>query len=354
MGSRIDESNLLESMFINALVYGWYGEGVKNIGDSLFCKAFEHLFPDINFKYVKELHQRDIDQADIIIFGGGSFLYAPINYKNIDNIVELLSTKKVFYIGVGVETDIHSMHQALMQKAGLIATRTVGGIAKLQTITNAKILEIPDLAYALTDRINLSPLVIPNSILVMTNAELLPRWHDIHWKHASWNYFKSEFSQFLDTLRETKHTVTFASMCSNAKLHDLGAAVEISNQMRHRDFNSQLCDLPDDFGKLTDILSQYDLIISQRYHGAILADMCKRPCVVIAHHDKLKNTTPSAVTVPYYGVSKQSLCDAVLKTKTTSILPIKLDIFEDVRNYVYSHLGAECPNSSVSKMEKSK
>jgi polysaccharide pyruvyl transferase WcaK-like protein len=341
-------------MLINALVYGWYGEGVKNIGDSLFCKAFAHLFPNINFKFVKLIERDDIERADMIIFGGGSFLYAPINVKNIENPVELLATKKIFYIGVGIETDIHPMHQTLMKVARLIATRTIGGTSKLKPITDTKILEIPDLAYALEAQVNLSPTVIAKSILVMTNAELLPRWYDIHWKHASWNYFKSEFSQFLDSLRESKYLVTFASMCSNAKLHDLGAAAEISNQMKHRDFNTQLYDLPDDFGQLTNIISQYEIVISQRFHGAILAKMCKRPCIVIAHHDKLKNSTDSCVTVPYYGTSKQNLSDAVLNCKTMDILPIKLDIFEDVRCTVYSHLGAECPNILVSKMEKSK
>lgn len=341
-------------MFINALVYGWYGEGVKNIGDSLFCKAFTYLFPNINFKFVKLIEQADVEKADMVIFGGGSFLWAPVNTKDIENIVELLSTKKVFYIGVGTETDIHPMHQELMKVAGLVATRTPDGSKKLKTITNTNILEIPDLAYALADQVNISKLIIPNSILVMTNAEVLPRWYDVNWKHTAWNYFKSEFAQLLDSFRESKYTITFASLCTNAKLHDLGAAAEISNQMKHRDFNSQLVDLPDDFSKLTDVISQYDIVISQRFHGAILANMCKRPCVVIAHHDKLKNATPSSITMPYYGISKQTLSDAVLNCKTIDILPIKLDIFEDVRSYVYSHLGAECPNISVSKMEKSK
>jgi len=338
-------------MPINALVYGWYGKGIKNIGDSLFCKAFEHLFPDINFTFTNTITQHNVEQADCVIFGGGSFVYAPINGNNV---LQLLAAKTIFYIGVGIETDIHPMHQELMKRASLIATRTANGISRLKSVTASNIIEIPDLAYALTDLVSISNQVMPNSILVLTNAELLPRWCDINWKHAAWNYFKSEFSQFLDMFKESKYNITFASMCSNANMHDAGAATEIINQMKYRNFNSQLCDLPDDFTQLTHLLSQYETIISQRYHGAILADMCSRPHVVIAHHDKLKHSTPSAITVPYYGLDKQTLADAILNCKTRSILPIKLDIFEDMRKRVYSQLGAECPNLLVSKMVKSK
>lgn len=353
MGSKYNENNLLESMSINALVYGWYGEGVKNIGDSLFCKAFEYLFPNIKFTFVKSITQKYIDAADIVIFGGGSFLYAPINSEGIIDILQSLASKKIFYIGVGIETDIHPTHKTLIKQASLIATRTLNGKDRLKAITTNNIIEIPDLAYALTEKISICTQPKPNSVLILSNAELLPRWNDIQWKHASWNYFKSEFSQFLDVLKESKHTITFAPMCSNSSVHDAGAAAEIINQMKYRNFGSQ-CELPDDFIQLTQVLSQYEVIISQRYHGAILADMCHRPCIVIAHHDKLKNPTASSITVPYYGLSKQTLLDTMLKCKTRNILPIKLDIFEDMRRRVYTQLGAECPNLLVSKMAKYK
>jgi exopolysaccharide biosynthesis predicted pyruvyltransferase EpsI len=255
-------------------------------------------------------------------------------------------------MGVGIETDIHSTHHTLMKSAGIIATRSSKGKERLKHITTHNVLEIPDIVYALSDQIDLQP-IKKNSVLILSNAELLPRWNDIQWKHASWNYFKSEFSQFLDVLKEQKHTIDFGAMCSNSYLHDLGASAEIINQMKSRNFDKQIV-LPDDFIQLTKFLSQYEIIISQRYHGAILADMCRRPCIAIAHHDKLKSPTPSSFTVPYYGLSKQTLIDTFLKCKTHSILPIKLDIFEDMRARVYSQLGAKCPNLLVSKTVKYK
>ncbi len=337
---------------MQALVYGWYNADAKNIGDSLFCKAFQVLFPIIDFVFTDCFTPQNIAEADIVIFGGGSFLYAPINSDGIVDILRSLQTKKVFYIGVGVETAIHPMHQALMKRANLIATRTPNGKDKLKSITTSDIVEIPDLAYALTAQVQLST-PEPNSVLILSNAEIVPRWDDVQYKHSAWNYFKSEFSQFLDALTESKHKITFAPMCSNASMHDSGAAAEIINQMRYRNFNLQR-ELSDDFVQLTQILSQYEVIISQRYHGAILADMCNRPCIVIAHHDKLKNPTTSSITVPYYGLSKQNLFDTILDCKKQSILPIKLDTFEDMRRRVYVQLGAQCQNLLEPKTAKYK
>ncbi|HYD92182.1 MAG TPA: hypothetical protein VEA37_11935, partial [Flavobacterium sp.] len=81
---------------LNVLVYGWYGSGIKNIGDLLFCKFFEHLFPDFNFTYTNVFRTEQIIKSDAIIIGGGSFLYAPINvgkFETPDGIISVLKSK---------------------------------------------------------------------------------------------------------------------------------------------------------------------------------------------------------------------------------------------------------------------
>jgi polysaccharide pyruvyl transferase WcaK-like protein len=334
---------------LKVLVYGWYGESIKNIGDLLFCKAFQKLFPDFNFTFTNVLRAAELTEFDAVIFGGGSFLYAPINMgKNdrVEDIVSLLKTKKVFYIGVGIETDIHPTHQQIISFSDLVATRTNGGVDKVKKFAATKTIQIPDIVSCLAGSFSASSLK-SKSVLVLPNAELLPRWSDIHWKHASWDYFKSEFSQFLDALRESGHTVSFAAMCRNDNMHDLGAATEIINRMKHRSFTSQIFNLTEEPEQLAQVLGRYELIITQRYHGAILAEIVQRPCVSIAHHDKLKNPTNSSVTVPYYGVSKDTLFKALETSKTLNILPIKLDTFEALRNCVYSTIGTKCPSLSV-------
>lgn len=339
MERKFNERDCLESTLMRALVYGWYGRGAKNIGDLLFCKAFKSFFSKIEFTFTDNFKLEEIEAADIIIFGGGSFLYAPINGKeHLDKIVK----KKIFYMGVGIETNIHPIHQQLMKLALIIAHRNIGESSKLIGVTNAEIIEIPDLVYCLSSNIKLAESTdkIANSILILPNAELLPKWNDINWKHTSWNYFKSEFSQFLDELKDRKNIINFAPFCSIPSKHDLGAAVEIINQMHNRDFRDQLYDLPSNFEELTYILSKYELIITQRYHGAILAHMCQRPCISIAHHDKLKNINDSCISSSYYELSKQKLHDMVLISKNTPILPIKLNKFEALRERIYTLIGA--------------
>jgi hypothetical protein len=78
---------------MNVLVYGFYGKG--NLGDDLFERAFCHLWPGISFSFTNEITRKHIDDFDVIFFGGGSFLYAPVNLQNNVSLNDLLS-KKIF------------------------------------------------------------------------------------------------------------------------------------------------------------------------------------------------------------------------------------------------------------------
>jgi len=324
---------------LKILIYGWYGRSIKNIGDLLFCDAFRKLFPNSKLTFVQELKKEDLFNHDVLIFGGGSFLYAPINNNCNNELLNILKDKKIFYIGVGTETEIHPMHQDVMKIAKLVATRTIGDSNKLKQITSSKIIEIPDLAYLLqNENITITKNDNINSVLILTNSELLPRWDDIHWKHASWNYFKSEFSQFLDILKEKKYKLKFFPMCQNHNKHDSAASIEIMNMMKIKNYDELIWDHSVNYDQVIELISKYDIVVSQRYHGAILAHMCSKPCLVIAHHDKLKNPTNSSISVSYYELSKQKLYDNFILSKNIKILPIKLNTFEDIRVHVYSCL----------------
>lgn len=296
------------------------------MGDELFKLAFKALFPKIHFTFVNKLYASDIAQHNIIIFGGGSFLYSHIN-TDCSSLFDILSKKDIYYIGVGIETNIHPIHQKLLRQAKLIAPRTIVGADRIRQITNSKILIIPDLVYALYEKSKYNN-VIPNSILILPNAEILPHWNDINWKHTSWNYFKSEFAQTLDELKELKYKIMFAPMCINNDKNDLGAIAEIINNMTHRNFSEQIKELPIDFSELTNIISTYELIISQRFHGSILAHICKRPCITIAHHDKLISATDSSITIPYYEMSKKRLHTAIVEAKKIKIQDINFPKLE--------------------------
>jgi polysaccharide pyruvyl transferase WcaK-like protein len=312
----------------NILVYGWYHQG--NLGDDLFVESFQQLFPTYHFRFVNQIAAEDLKDVDGVFIGGGSLLGENLNLKG-NNTLYLLLQKKIFYIGVGAETAIHSSHCAPMSAAQLIAIRSPEHLDKVKVL-NPNAIAIPDIVHSLSFATNNAP--IEKSVLVVPNILVVPTWSDPHWKHASWEYFKNEFAQFLDGLVESKYQVNFLPMCVNPKLDDRSAASEIVNRMTHR-HSKYLLDKPQTLSEVISIMSQYQAVITQRYHGIVLAEMAKVPCLTIYHHDKLKNSAGPSVS--YYGAFKAELniqLNNALMMKSSDILPIDRDIFRDLTRMV--------------------
>lgn len=275
---------------MNVLVYGWYNHG--NIGDELFKLAFNNLFPDFNFTFTNLIN--NVDGYDAIFIGGGSLLDGKPRFVNINQI----KTKPIFYIGIGTETSIHPIHQDLMANAKLIASRS-------PNFPNS--IYIPDLVYSLNQSsINKQS----NKILFLPNIATIPNHLDPLWKYNSWNYFKIEMAQFLDYLIENKYEINIGAMCQNQTMNDFWAGNEIVNLMvKRKNYN---INLSNDYNELIDQLKQYSLIISQRYHGNILAQNAGVAHISLYHHDKLKNDYfNKGKYISYYGLNKKMLIDAL-------------------------------------------
>lgn len=318
------------------LVQGFYGKA--NLGDELFKNAFQFLFPELDFAFVDKITTDSLLGADAVFIGGGSLLDQPLF---IDNgylpIWKKLSSLPLFYIGVGAETDIHKQHQQFMSKAKLVALRSEARIDEVKAL-NPNVIVIPDLVYALVPCV--SSVKIPNSVLVMPNISVVPSWNDPNWKHAAWGYFKSEFAQFLDSLIETGNRVDFLPLCTNPKLNDAHAAQEIINFMSRR--GRHIHHEQASFEKSTQLISQYETMITQRFHGIVLANMCQVPALALWHHDKLRED--SVDNLSYYGLTKSQLHQSffrVAQKKSESIQPIKRDRYELLTQAV---MNALCPD----------
>lgn len=314
------------------LVYGWYFRG--NIGDNLFIDAFRYLFPELDLVFTDSITLKHLEGASAVFFGGGSFLYAVPDIT--DDALLALSNIPIFYIGVGGETEIHSIHYNLLSRAKLIATRSKESVAKFSDI-NKNTMHVPDIAFSLQSLIK-SNKKIGKSVLVLPNFEVVPQWNSPQWKSAAWEYFKSEFSQFLDSLYESKFNIKFFSLCTNPKINDDWAATEIINKMSNRSDHYILKSPAYNMSDISLLISQFDLIITQRYHGIILSEMTGVPYMTIHHHDKLKNAFPHrGKSLSYYGVSKQKLFDefnSTLDVKFDDVLPIESNIFEGLKKTV--------------------
>lgn len=283
------------------LVYGWYHQ--QNIGDDLFIQAFQHIFPELNFTFVNQITASDLTDVSSVFFGGGSFVYAAPNVE--PQALELLKQKNIFYIGIGVEGNIHPVHQELMRLAKVIAIRSPDKLAQVSKLSS-NVMIVPDIVYSLARKP--SDCQKKKSILIIPNIIVVPSHDDPQWKHASWAYFKSEFCQFLDELVCQKYNLHFLSMCSNNIVNDLGASIEIINQMQSRKYNSIIEPESNQIDYLINLFSQYEVIVTQRYHGIVLSQLARTPYISIHHHDKLKNSSiKEGAYLSYYGLNKQQL-----------------------------------------------
>lgn len=308
------------------LVYGWYHQ--YNIGDNLFITVFKKFFPNDDFIFQDNIKLQDLQNVDAIFFGGGSFLLEKPNITN----EALVKIKKIpiFYLGIGVEDAIHPIHIELINHAKIVATRSINQLDRLK-ILNSNSIWIPDLVYALQSQVKISS-KINRSVLVIPNISVVPNHLEPYWKHASWSHFKSEFAQFLDSIVEEGYHLDFLSLCQGHKNNDTYMSNEIIGHMVYRN-NYVLNEYPTSIEAITELISKYSLVITQRFHGIILSEMTKTPYIAIHHHDKLKYSYPANGTfLSYYSSAKQDFFNAfnqTLKMNFDNPLPIESNIFED-------------------------
>jgi polysaccharide pyruvyl transferase WcaK-like protein len=308
------------------LVYGFFAH--SNKGDDLFMEAYQYLFPEYDFTFVDNIDLNHLIGKDAVFFGGGSFLLdrPTVSQTALDH----LKTMKIFYLGVGIEEDIHPVHVDLMQISQMIATRSKDQLERLRFLNN-NVIFIPDLVFALQPQVDLARQE-NHSILIIPNVYVVPQNSELHWKHIAWDYFRSEFGQFLDWLVENGYKPNFFAMCHDRKADDDWASYELVSSMEQRSISWTPFFRPKNFHEIVQMMSRYSLVITQRFHGIILSEMTRTPYLVIAHHDKLKPTTDmDGVFISYYGCSKKIFIDAFLHTQTMqfrSPVPVESAIFE--------------------------
>lgn len=316
----------MDNSSLNILVYGFYQN--QNLGDDFFQDAFYKIFPQLNFKFVNKLTKEDLLKYDNIFFGGGSFVYSCINME--DNVFDILKTKNIFYIGIGIEKTIHNQHIELMKIAKLIATRSEEEFDNLIKL-NENVLIIPDIVYSLKEDIEISN---NNKILFIPNVSVVPNNKSEHWQHTSWNYFKSEISQALD---ELNYKIDFMAMSDAHKLNDNLAAAEIINLTICK---PNILNKPKNFKETVELLSKYKMIITQRFHGIVLSEILNKNYISIYHHDKLKNSKPhNGESISYYGFNKNLFLSKINSLKESNYKPINSNIFKELNKQILNLLG---------------
>jgi polysaccharide pyruvyl transferase WcaK-like protein len=286
---------------LKALVVGWYAHG--NLGDDLFQDAFKNLFPEVDFQFTDQITSSMLAEHSFVIFGGGSFLES---HPQIEpKLIPQLLSKKLLFIGVGSEKTIHPQFIQLLRHASLIAVRTAKAFPQLPDL---EVIHIPDLVFSLSPPAKSIP---GKSILFCPNISVIPTWKDAAWQHNAWNFAKGEIAQALDSLQEK---VNFFPMLNSKELSDVWSAFELISARTIRE--DTVLDRPESFSSLCRIFTKHQLVITQRYHGAILAEILGIPYVCIHHHDKLKgNFLNRGKFIPYFGMTKDVLLSAISAAK---------------------------------------
>lgn len=313
------------------LVFGWYNHG--NLGDEFFGDIFKELFPLYEFTFADHIDENNLKDKDAIFLGGGSFLDQTTTITNA--AIPILKSKPIFYMGVGTEIDISPIHLELLKIAKLIVVRSTQKLDLIKSL-NSNVVVIPDLVYfhSLTSK-NISTTSKKKSVLILPNIATLPQNHEPHWKHMAWEYFKFEFAQFLDSLVDANYQIKFFPMCQERNLDDNWAAIEILGKMRRRSRNFLLEKRTETLDETIQLFSQYETVITQRYHGIVLADLAGVPHITISHHDKLKNSDKNYIS--FYGFNKDVMKEKFNDGKVikfSNVLPIEADIFVGIKKVI--------------------
>lgn len=303
---------------MRALVYGWYNRG--NCGDELMKRALMEAFSPhgLELEFVDRIDE--LVDVDAVIFGGGSIL---IDAPNVSPAaLEMLLNHEVltFYVGVGMETDVHDVHAQLVSVARIVAPRSP---EHPPWVTNATVID--DLVYSLSDRLHAPSYVSEqvNELLVFPNVELIPMHDAPHWAHVAWERYKNEIAQALDhMIVERGLRPAFALMCQNPAQDDAWAAHEIIGRMKKRSTQFKLHRIDAFSTDIVSLLRSHEAIVTQRYHGIVLAELTGVPYVSISHHDKLRHAVPHRGTMlDYHGVTKEAILKSVERSTSETLAP---------------------------------
>jgi len=285
-------------MSLVILAYGWYGRG--NVGDELMKHALQQMFcsHNVELRFNSKIDITTLAKIDGILFGGGSILDGAPSITS-DALQVLLSKQiPVFYVGIGPETAVHPVHQQLLKVAELVKYRDR---------------DMSDLAYSLNvPDASLSKRSEAKGILLIPNVEVVPTHLSPHWMHIAWDRFKDEMAQVLDHFYDSGVQTSFMLMCSNDSMKDEWACSELIARMRRRGWRKQIYAINHDHVEACSLMTKHRVVITQRYHGIILAEMAGVPYIALEHHDKLKNVQPHrGQHISYYGATKAKLISEI-------------------------------------------
>lgn len=270
---------------MNILVLGFYHH--DNIGDESYKKTFPLLFPHYDFKFVDSLKEKDVQNCDAIVLGGGNVLRSQF-IKQLAKIKD----KKIFGFSIGMEckptedlsffTHIYARDYKTLE------------FLKYKKISCSF---IPDAAFVLEgnplagkkwltstfkkERLDL----YSNVITIIINAYLI---------NGNLNQLARDATRFINfsyemarTADETSASFVFMPFGTQIPCDDRVSNAWIATKCKYWKKNHVIFN-PLNYETALNVISTSNLVISSRLHSSIFSYVSGVPFLDITHHDKNK------------------------------------------------------------------
>lgn len=260
----------------NIPVLGWYHQ--KNVGDEAFKDVFRAALraadPSATISFHTPFNALKSPVPEKIILGGGDVI-RPFYLEKIPRAV------KVFALGVGLgyESEIDLLKQANVPFALFRNLKDVE-LARSRQV-NAQY--CPDLTFFITEPEPFREVFDHSrkTLGVFLSDEISPTFERNESKdYLYYEYFKWELAAILDTLAEF-YNICFVAFSTTESINDHKVSLDIFRRMRARDRVSFVTE-PLSMAQALGLTSQFDLVISMKFHGIMFAVNQGVPFVNIA------------------------------------------------------------------------
>lgn len=274
-----------------AFVLGWYGHG--NLGDEAFKTSFLNLFPQVDFTFGDRV-PRNVNSYDFMWVGGGSFMDQAVpNPYSVDIKVPIA------YIGVGLGSNVHPTHRALLDAARLVVVRNLKSKQYCE-----KAIVCPDLAFAMPNE-QFQHRPVGKKVTILLNDFVSPRSNSPDWMYLAYYWFCAEFGTVCNDLVKDGYTLKFVPM-GTGDIDDRRIAAQIVGRITKKANVIWQLEPATEVQLRTDICES-DFVITQRFHGIVFSAISSVPFVSIRNHDKMLTLNEEIgwhAHLDYYGFNK--------------------------------------------------
>ena len=302
--------NFGDDALIVALYQNLLSNSISKNDILLFCTKSKYLNKQLNNPNIADYNQLNSSiQIDHLIYGGGTQFYSfhqnnqkklkdivlkdPTQiFSKIKNQITLLLRKKyieskfqiadfaknIYLIGVGVgpfstENNLIETKTAnLFRKSKFISVRDQFSYDKCREWQISEFMKSPDLCYIIEVSAYLNKSNSLKKIGVIVRD----------WNHTGSHAYYDKIIAFVKKLRTENYDVVFISMDKKSDI--FWTKYFIDHKENYIQWNADKMTFEDFYA----LLSQFDLHITARFHGAVFASMLHIPFITIEVEQKLK------------------------------------------------------------------